>query len=95
MNRMNRVNDLENSLFPDNNNNKKKKKKKKKKKTSLDNVESSKGCLTETPLTYRQAIAPSSKFNWNLLQLDIKAAYLNAPLALDKDIYQIYHHSTR
>ena len=30
-------------------------------------------------------IALASKFKWNLMQLDIKAAYLNAPL--DKDIY--------
>ena len=30
-------------------------------------------------------IAIASKFNWNIMQLDIKAAYLNAPL--DKKIY--------
>jgi len=30
-------------------------------------------------------IAPAVKFHWSILQLDIKAAYLNA--VLDKDIY--------
>ena len=38
--------------------------KKKKYKISLDNVEPFKGSLTETPLTYRQAISQSDKDQW-------------------------------
>jgi len=46
-----------NSIFPDNN---------KKYKISLDNIEPSKGCLTEASpsLTYRQAISRSYKGQW-------------------------------
>jgi len=36
----------------------------KKYKISLDNVETSKGCITETPLSYKQVITPSDKIRW-------------------------------
>jgi len=45
--------------------------------------------LTNSPTLYidslKLIIAIASKFDWNIMQLDIKAAYLNAPI--DKEIY--------